>query len=272
MRPFGKGLRLNTLERAVHGIDLGPLEPCLPDRLKTEKRRIELAPAPFVDDSRRLLATLDGDPVDPPGGNCECRADGSCDPEDSGNGPICDYQLWLRADPGNMPPSWDIEECGGGTGWQVACDGWQKSSWGKPELGAGLPPDCPRLPAYQATARVPYWWSLGRSWDEWEVVDPNCECECHGGAERPPGVRGCSMSGCDGPDVHTEEHCDPLYGWVEKGPNWVLLDLTHYGHPTPYMDNFLVQQVARPPCEVSPPVGALYIPCIEVQAPIEKWP
>jgi anaerobic selenocysteine-containing dehydrogenase len=66
LRPLGKGLRLTTLERAVHGVDLGPLEPCLPARLRTPKRRIELAPAPFVEDAQRLLATLDDDRNDQP--------------------------------------------------------------------------------------------------------------------------------------------------------------------------------------------------------------
>ena len=66
LRAFGKGLSLPTLEKAVHGVDLGPLEPCLPARLRTPTRRIELAPAPFVEDIRRLLATLDRDPTDQP--------------------------------------------------------------------------------------------------------------------------------------------------------------------------------------------------------------
>jgi anaerobic selenocysteine-containing dehydrogenase len=66
LSPFGKGLSLAALERAEHGVDLGPLEPCLPDRLRTPRRRIELAPAPFVKDAQRLLATLDGDPTDRP--------------------------------------------------------------------------------------------------------------------------------------------------------------------------------------------------------------
>ncbi len=59
--PFGKGLNLAALERAEHGVDLGPLEPCLPTRLRTLNRRIELAPDPFVADTQRVLATLDGD-------------------------------------------------------------------------------------------------------------------------------------------------------------------------------------------------------------------
>jgi anaerobic selenocysteine-containing dehydrogenase len=66
LRPFGKGLSLTVLERAVHGVDLGPLEPCLPARLRTPKRRIELAPTPFVEDAQRLLATLDDDRNDQP--------------------------------------------------------------------------------------------------------------------------------------------------------------------------------------------------------------
>jgi len=63
-RPFGKGLSLTALEKAEHVIDLGPLKPCLPARLQNPERRIELAPTPFVKDTQRLLAVLDGDPTD----------------------------------------------------------------------------------------------------------------------------------------------------------------------------------------------------------------
>ncbi|MCG6948943.1 MAG: molybdopterin oxidoreductase family protein [Acidobacteria bacterium] len=65
-RPFGGGLNLAKLEREVHGLDLGPLEPCLPERLRTPGRRVELAPAPFLEDARRLLTTLNGDPSEQP--------------------------------------------------------------------------------------------------------------------------------------------------------------------------------------------------------------
>jgi anaerobic selenocysteine-containing dehydrogenase len=58
-RPFGGGLDLSSLEAAPHGIDLGPLEPCLPARLMTADRRILMAPAPFVDDVKRLRHGLD---------------------------------------------------------------------------------------------------------------------------------------------------------------------------------------------------------------------
>lgn len=57
-RPFGRGLDFFKLRAAPHGIDLGPLEPCLPERLKTPTRRIELAPGPFLDDVQRLREGL----------------------------------------------------------------------------------------------------------------------------------------------------------------------------------------------------------------------
>jgi anaerobic selenocysteine-containing dehydrogenase len=54
--PFGRGLSLRRLEKAPHGIDLGPLEPCLPARLGTRDGKLELAPARFVEDLARLSA------------------------------------------------------------------------------------------------------------------------------------------------------------------------------------------------------------------------
>jgi anaerobic selenocysteine-containing dehydrogenase len=56
-RPEG-GLTLGALEAAPHGIDLGALEPRLPDALRTASGRIELAPAPLVADVQRLRAAL----------------------------------------------------------------------------------------------------------------------------------------------------------------------------------------------------------------------
>ena len=52
--PFSKGLTLRKVRNAVHGIDLGPLKPCLPARLRTADKRIELAPEPFVKDVERV--------------------------------------------------------------------------------------------------------------------------------------------------------------------------------------------------------------------------
>ena len=54
--PFSKGLTLRKLRKAVHGIDLGPLTPCLPKRLCTADKRIELAPEVLVKDLERVKA------------------------------------------------------------------------------------------------------------------------------------------------------------------------------------------------------------------------
>lgn len=54
--PFGSGLSLGRLRRAPHGLDLGPLQPCLPGALRTEDGRLNLAPPRFVQDLARLRA------------------------------------------------------------------------------------------------------------------------------------------------------------------------------------------------------------------------
>jgi anaerobic selenocysteine-containing dehydrogenase len=54
------GLTLASLEAAPHGIDLGPLEPRIPEVLRTASGRIELAPGPIVRDVERLRLALDG--------------------------------------------------------------------------------------------------------------------------------------------------------------------------------------------------------------------
>lgn len=54
MNPFKKGLSLGQLKRAPSGVDLGPLRPCLPERLYTPDRKIELAPRVLLDDLARL--------------------------------------------------------------------------------------------------------------------------------------------------------------------------------------------------------------------------
>jgi anaerobic selenocysteine-containing dehydrogenase len=51
-------LTLDDLEAAPHGIDLGPLEPRVPDVLRTASGRIELAPDQIVADVPRLEASL----------------------------------------------------------------------------------------------------------------------------------------------------------------------------------------------------------------------
>src|SRR2546421_1948688 len=55
---FSKGLTLRKLKKAVHGIDLGPLASCLPGRLRTADKRVELAPDVLVQDVERVKAKL----------------------------------------------------------------------------------------------------------------------------------------------------------------------------------------------------------------------
>jgi anaerobic selenocysteine-containing dehydrogenase len=55
-RRGGKGLSLSALEKAPHGVDLGPLAPALPAALQTPDRRIALAPPRLVADVERLRA------------------------------------------------------------------------------------------------------------------------------------------------------------------------------------------------------------------------
>ena len=52
-------LTLADLEAAPHGIDLGPMEPRVPDVLRTESGMIELAPPQIVADVERLRASLE---------------------------------------------------------------------------------------------------------------------------------------------------------------------------------------------------------------------
>ena len=47
-------LTLRKVKKAVHGIDLGPLTSCLPGRLRTADKRIELAPEVLVKDVERV--------------------------------------------------------------------------------------------------------------------------------------------------------------------------------------------------------------------------
>jgi anaerobic selenocysteine-containing dehydrogenase len=58
LNPFARGLTLGRLREAPHGLDLGPLRPCLPGRLPRGWGRIRLAPAPYLEDLGRLRATL----------------------------------------------------------------------------------------------------------------------------------------------------------------------------------------------------------------------
>lgn len=52
------GLSVEQLQANPHGIDLGPLQPCLPQRLLIPDQRIPLAPKDLLQDLQRVEATL----------------------------------------------------------------------------------------------------------------------------------------------------------------------------------------------------------------------
>ncbi len=56
------GLDIETLRAAPHGIDLGALQPRIPEVLRTASGRIELAAEPLIHDVSRLAAVLDSPP------------------------------------------------------------------------------------------------------------------------------------------------------------------------------------------------------------------
>jgi anaerobic selenocysteine-containing dehydrogenase len=58
---FGQheGLNLAALEAHPHGIDLGPLQPRIPEILRTPSGKIELAPQAIVEDVERLRISLE---------------------------------------------------------------------------------------------------------------------------------------------------------------------------------------------------------------------
>lgn len=60
----GTGVDLATLRAQPHGVDLGPLQPCLAERLRTADQRVNCAPAPMLQD----LARLQAEAVDPVAG------------------------------------------------------------------------------------------------------------------------------------------------------------------------------------------------------------
>jgi anaerobic selenocysteine-containing dehydrogenase len=53
-----QALNLRKLKRSPHGVDLGPMQPCLPERLVTRSRLIELAPDVLLQDVSRMEQKL----------------------------------------------------------------------------------------------------------------------------------------------------------------------------------------------------------------------
>ena len=60
-KPFSGGLNLKRLKEKPHGVDLGPLEPCLPSALRTEDRELNVVPAIYEE----RLAQLPSKPAEP---------------------------------------------------------------------------------------------------------------------------------------------------------------------------------------------------------------
>ncbi|WP_250656139.1 molybdopterin oxidoreductase family protein [Alkalimarinus coralli] len=58
-RSLQKELSLNSLASYPHGIDLGPLQPCFPERIFHKDQRIPLAPDLFIDDLTRVREAID---------------------------------------------------------------------------------------------------------------------------------------------------------------------------------------------------------------------
>jgi len=58
--PYAGRLSLDALKAAPHGVDLGPLEPSLLERLETPDRKVHCAPEPFVADLARVESSLLG--------------------------------------------------------------------------------------------------------------------------------------------------------------------------------------------------------------------
>ena len=206
--------------------------------------------------------------VNPGGSDCACRATGTCEDDSPPRGTMCEFQLGLKTEPGAEAPTWACEESEGGYGYQTVCT-WKYSSADKPYIGKGL--SCEDLPAFEVTASLPYWWSIGRRWYEWEKIGQDCECNCKV-CEDPNGCSdqcGGQAGLCTGANEFWDRDCEDIYGWVHHGPNWELLDLRDYGHPTPFMRNGKVRLVSSRSCGPHP-VGRLPIPVIEVQGVISN--
>jgi anaerobic selenocysteine-containing dehydrogenase len=60
--PGRGGLSLRKLRQHPHGLDLGPLESCLIERLATDDGTVHLAPQPYLDDLPRLIEALTAPP------------------------------------------------------------------------------------------------------------------------------------------------------------------------------------------------------------------
>jgi hypothetical protein len=74
------GITLRKLRRSLHGVDLGPLQPALPERLPNPRRRVDLMPSELLEEVERLHGSVAETPpellvVHPPRrrGRSRCR-------------------------------------------------------------------------------------------------------------------------------------------------------------------------------------------------------
>lgn len=74
------GLDLNRLKDNPHGIDLGPLQACLPGRLFTRDKQIHLAPEAFLEDCKSLGAYFDAELQSPDSPEFDLQLIGRRDP------------------------------------------------------------------------------------------------------------------------------------------------------------------------------------------------
>jgi len=75
-----RGLDLKQLRDNPHGIDLGPLQPCLPERLFTSDKTIHLAPPEFVSGLQKLVDVLAAHEADSPTARFDLQLVGRRDP------------------------------------------------------------------------------------------------------------------------------------------------------------------------------------------------
>ena len=61
VNPLSDGITLDKVKRSRGGIDLGPLQPCMPERLYTSDKLIDLAPEVIVKDVARLRKLMESE-------------------------------------------------------------------------------------------------------------------------------------------------------------------------------------------------------------------
>jgi hypothetical protein len=125
-------------------------------------------------------------------------------------------------------------------------------------------------PAYQV--RVPTYWALewAAEWEQWDLVDQDCECESAPWAE----IAGCDIDGDGEKDGGTKYKCEDVYDWRKHNftdSRWNLVDLRNYDKTTWYYTSYSVRTTGSyAGCEFEygdpNPGTSVRIPVIEVQS------